>query len=231
MFDNLIASKAEKKKPLGSAVLSLAIQGAMIYGAVVATKGAAESIREIIQDTTLVFLEPPKPEAPPDQPPPEAIVSANPPPKGFQTVVAPEAIPTEIPPVDLTERFNPEDFTGKGVEGGIAAGVTGGTGPVIEGQVFLAAELEDRPRVISFPDPRYPPVLQSAGISGRVVFDFVVDTLGRVNRSTIKVVSSTNKAFEAPAIEALGQALFSPGKVQGRPVQVLVRQTISFTAP
>jgi TonB family protein len=228
VFENLIASKVTDKKPFGSAVMSFAIQSALLYGVVVATRGAAETIREIIQDTTMVFLEPPKPETP-EAPPPEAVVAANPPPKGFQTVIAVSEIPTEIPPVDLTKKFNPDDFTGKGVEGGIAAGVIGGTGPVIEGEVFLAAELEDRPRLISIEEPRYPPVLASAGITGRVVFDFIVDTLGRVNRGSIKVISSTNKAFQKPAIDALRTALFSPGKVQGSPVQVLVRQAISFT--
>ena len=228
MFENLVASKATDKKPFGSAVMSLAIQSALLYGTVVATRGAAETIREIIADTTMVFLEAPKPEAPPEMPP-EAVVSANPPPKGFQTVIAVSEIPTEIPPVDLTQKFNPDDFTGKGIEGGIAAGVVGGTGPVIEGEVFLAAELEDRPRLISISEPRYPPVLESAGITGRVVFDFIVDTLGRVSGASINVISSTNKAFETPAIDALRTALFSPGKVQGNPVQVLVRQAISFT--
>ncbi len=229
MFENLVASQGTAKKPFGSAIMSLALQGALIYGAVVATKGAAETIRGIIQDTTMVFLSPPKAPPPPDQPPPEAVVAANPPPKGFQTIIAVADIPTEIPPVDLTQRFNPDDFTGNGIEGGIAAGIVGGTGPVIVGEVFLAAELEDRPRLLTYEEPKYPAVLQSAGITGRVVFDFIVDTLGRVNRSSIKVVSSTNKAFEQPAIDALKTAVFAPGKVQGGPVQVLVRQAISFT--
>jgi TonB family protein len=229
VFENLVASSAKTKKPFGSAVMSFSLQAALMYGAVVATKGAAETIREIIQDTTMVFLEAPKEAPPPEAPPPEAVVSANPPPKGFQTIIAVEDIPTEIPPVDLTQKFNPDDFTGKGIEGGIAAGIVGGTGPVIEGEVFLAAELEDRPRIISIEEPKYPAVLQSAGITGRVVFDFVVDTLGRVNANSIKIVSSTNKAFEQPAVDALATAVFAPGKVQGAPVQVLVRQAISFT--
>ena len=63
MFENLVASQGIAKKPFGSAIMSLALQGALIYGAVVATKGAAETIRAIIQDTTMVFLSPPK--APP----------------------------------------------------------------------------------------------------------------------------------------------------------------------
>jgi outer membrane biosynthesis protein TonB len=176
VFNELIASNAKKQKSLGQGILSMVLHVAMIYGIVMVTQGAAETVREIIQDTTLVFLAPPKapPKAPPEAPPPEAIVSANPPPKGFQTVVAPEAIPTEIPPINVAERFNPDDFTGKGVEGGIAAGIVGGTGPVdVSGEVFLEAELDDPPRVISAATPRYPPVLQSAGISGRVTNSYV----------------------------------------------------------
>ncbi len=232
MFDQLIASKATKQRSFMQGVTSLVLHVAVIYGVVQVTKGAAETVREIIQDTTIVFLAPPKTAPPPPEaPPPEAIVSANPPPKGFQTVVAPEAIPTEIPPINVAERFNPEDFTGKGVEGGIAAGIVGGTGEVpVSGEVFLEAELDDPPRVISPASPRYPPVLQSAGISGRVIYEFVVDTTGHAEGGSFKLKSSTNKAFEAPAREAILKTVFKPGRVQGRPVRVLVVQAVSFNA-
>lgn len=232
MFDELVASNRKKQRSLGQGMVSLVVHLAVIYGMVQVTKGAAETIREIVEDTTLVFLAPPKQAPPPPEaPPPEAIVSANPPPKGFQTVIAPEAIPTEIPPVNVAERFNPDDFTGKGVEGGIAAGVVGGTGDVpITGEVFLEAELDDPPRVISPATPRYPPVLQSAGISGKVQYEFVVDTTGHAEASSFKLKMSTNKAFEAPAKEAILKTVFRPGRVQGRPVRVLVVQGVSFDA-
>ena len=232
MFDQLIASKATKQRSFTQALTSLVLHVLVIYGVVQVTQGAAEAVREIIQDTTIVFLAPPKAAPPPPEaPPPEAIVSANPPPKGFQTVVAPEAIPTEIPPINVAERFNPEDFTGKGVEGGIAAGIVGGTGDVpVSGEVFLEAELDDPPRVISPASPRYPPVLQSAGISGRVIYEFVVDTTGHAEGNSFKLKSSTNKAFEAPAREAIMKTVFKPGRVQGRPVRVLVVQAVSFNA-
>ena len=108
------------------------MHAAVIFAAVKVTTGAAEGIKKIVADTTMVFLKPPPPPPPPpDQPPPDVIVSQNPPPKGFQTVVAPTDIPKDIPPIDLDEKpFDPKDFTGKGVEGGIAAGIVGGTGPV-----------------------------------------------------------------------------------------------------
>ena len=230
MFNELIASNVKKQRSLRQGVLSMVLHVAIIYGVVMVTQGAAETIRKIMVDTTLVFLAPPKtPPKAPEAPPPEAIVRANPPPKGFQTVVAPDAIPTEIPPINVAERFNPEDFTGKGVEGGIAAGIVGGTGP-ISGEVFLEAELDDPPRVISAATPRYPPVLQSAGISGRVEFEFVVDTTGHAEGASFKLKNSTNKAFEAPAREAIMKTVFKPGRMQGRPVRVLVVQGVAFNA-
>ena len=92
----------------------------------------------------MVFLKPPPPPPPPppEAPPPDAIVTANPPPQGFQTVIPPTDIPKEIPPVDLNQKFNAADFSGKGVEGGVAAGVVGGTGPVdTQAETYLEAGL------------------------------------------------------------------------------------------
>jgi protein TonB len=177
----------------------------------------------------MVFLKPPPPPPPPpDQPPPDVIVSQNPPPKGFQTVVAPTDIPKDIPPIDLNEKpFDPKDFTGKGVEGGIAAGAVGGTGPVT-GEVFLEAQLDDPVQPISIPTPRYPPVLQSAGIAGAVDLQYVVDTTGHTEPGSFKVLKTTHPAFVEPAKEAILKGVFKPAKFKGQPVRQLVQQRISF---
>jgi protein TonB len=231
VFENLIESKRKRKNTLGQQVVSIFVHAGLIFGAVKATQGAAEAVREIAVDTTMVFLKPP--EAPPPPPQPEnVVVSANPPPQGFQVVSPPENIPTEIPPVNLNERFDPKDFTGKGVEGGIGTGVVGGTGPVpIEGEVFLAAEVDETPMANNESGactPKFPPVMQSAGIPGKVVMQFVVNTDGKVDPGTFKVVSSTHKAFEDPAKEAMLRCPFKPGKSRGQPVRVLVQQSLAF---
>jgi TonB family protein len=191
----------------------------------------AETINDKPVDTTMVFLKPPEPPPPPpEQPPPDVVVSANPPPKGFQTVVAPTDIPKDIPPVDLSEKpFDPKDFTGKGVEGGIATGIVGGTGPVnVSGEVFLEAQLDDPVQPISIPTPRYPPVLQSAGIAGSVDLQYVVDTTGHAEANSFKVLKTTHQAFVEPAKEAILKGVFKPAKFKGQPVRQLVQQRISF---
>jgi protein TonB len=230
VFDNLLESKPKKKRTFGQTVLSFVLHGLIAFGAVKATQGVAEAAKDATPDTTMVFLKPPPPPPPPppDQPPPEVVVSQNPPPKGFQTVVAPTDIPKEIPPINLKEKaFDPKDFTGKGVEGGVATGVVGGTGPVT-GEVFLEAQLDDPVQPISIPTPRYPPVLQSAGIAGAVDLQYVVDTTGHTEPGSFKVLKTTHPAFVEPAKEAILKGVFKPAKFKGQAVRQLVQQRISF---
>jgi len=195
------------------------------------TAAGAEAVKNVVADTTMVFLKPPPPPPPPpDQPPPDVIVAQNPPPKGFQTVVAPTDIPKDIPPVDLEQKpFDPKDFTGKGAEGGLASGIVGGTGPVdVAGVVYTEGQLDDPVQPISIPTPRYPPVLQSAGIAGSVDVQYVVDTTGHTEPSSFKVMKSTHPAFAEPAKEAILKGVFKPAKFKGQPVRQLVQQRISF---
>lgn len=234
MFDNLVASKPKRPKTVGETVVSVLLHGLIIFAAVKVTAAAPERIKAIIQDTTAFVLEEPdEPEPEPEKPPPDAVVSANPPPKGFQTLVPPDAIPKDIPPINLNERFDPKNFTGRGTEGGIAAGIVGGTGPVdlSNNEVFLEAQVDDPPQLLQPGPQRFPPVLQNAGITGRVEVQFIVDTEGHAEPASFKVLSSTHKAFEEPAREMILKSLFKPGRSRGQPVRVLVRQAINFTNP
>ena len=229
MFETLIESKPKKVRTFKQSVFSLILHIVLGYGAIRATAAPAATMKAILQDTSMVFLKPPEPPPPPppETPPPEAIVTANPPPLGFQTVMPPTEIPKEIPPVNLNERFNAADFSGKGVEGGISTGVSGGTGPVT-GETFLEAQVDDPVAPINIPKPRYPPVLQSAGLSGRVEVNYVVDTLGHAEPASWKVIKSSNQAFEAPAREAIMKGVFKPARIKGQAVRQLVQQVISF---
>lgn len=233
MFENLIESGAKRQTTFTQTLTSVVVHVVLLYGAVQATRGAAAVVQGIIQDTTMMFLTPPPPPPPPppDMPPPDAIVTANPPPQGFQTVMPPTEIPTTIPPVNLAERFDARDFSGKGVEGGIATGIVGGTGavPTVTGETFLDSQVDDPVQPINIPRPRYPPVLQQAGVSGRVELEYVVDTTGHAEPRTIRIISSTNAQFEAPARESISKGVYKPARIRGQAVRQLVRQAISFT--
>lgn len=232
MFDNLIASTPQRggaQKSLPSALTSISIHGGLIWLAVAATIKTAEVIEEAQADTTMIFLTQ-EAEAQPEEPAPiQEVLSIDAPPKGFQTLIPPVDIPTEIPPVDLSERFDPRDFSGMGVEGGVFSGVVGGTGPVDFSQAFLESAVDERPERLSGPYPRYPEMLRQAGIEGIVLLEFVIDTTGHVEVETLKVLQSTNRAFEGPAKDVIRRSVYRPGRVRGQAVRVLVSQQIGFT--
>lgn len=234
MFENLIESKPKRQQSLGQTIVSVFMHVLLIFGAIKATAGAAQAAAEIIQDDTSFLLAPPPPPPPPppDTPPPEAIVTSNPPPQGFQTIVPPKDLPTEIPPINLNEKFDASDFSGKGVEGGIAKGVIGGTGPVtaeiIGTQTFTEDQVDDPVRRTGGPAPEFPPAMREFGLAGSVRLRFVVGTNGRVESGSIQVISSTNKAFEPNAIKAVRESIFKPAMMRGKAVRQLVEQNVSF---
>ena len=76
--------------------------------------------------------------------------------------------------------------------------------------------------------PRYPSMLQSAGVDGQVRAQFVVDTLGRVEQGSFHALESTHDLFTAAVREALVRARFTPAEAGGRKVRQLVEQTFTF---
>lgn len=235
MFNNLIESKAKKQKRFGGSLASIIVHGVIIVGAVVLTANAG-----IVDDRTKVekvdFVEvkkdEPKPPEPEKAPPPPDVVVAPPPPKGFQVLQAPIDIPDVIPDIDLSKKITDEaDFSGKGVKGGIAKGVVGGTAPVPQGdQPYFDFQVE-KPAAMApgTAGPSYPDMLRSAGIEGSVLAQFVVDTSGKAEMNTFKALKSDNALFETAVKNALQRMRFLPAEVGGKKVKQLVQQPFQFS--
>ena len=239
MFDVLLASGAHLDLKPRWVTTSLLTHALIIALALVATRGALETSPVTVPETMLLFVPKPEPPPPPPaQPKPQPIattVIAEPPPKGFQTVVAPTDIPVAIPPVNLNEKpLDPRDFTGTGVEGGVANGVVGGTGVVAEAEAVYEATtvLEDfDPAVLlSQPVPNYPAALESAGVAGVVLVEFVIDTTGRTEAGALRIIESSHPAFEEAARAAVLAARFRPAHLGAVPVRQLTRQRVRFVA-
>ncbi len=94
--------------------------------------------------------------------------------------------------------------------------------------VYAEAEVDEKAELLSSPPAEYPRILRRAGIQGRVVVQVVIDTLGRVEPGSPRVVSSSNPAFNEPALNAVREAVFRPARVHGRAVRVRVRAPIEF---
>jgi TonB family protein len=70
--------------------------------------------------------------------------------------------------------------------------------------------------------------LRAMGIQGAVEMEFVVDTTGRVDPATLRVISSPDDRFTTAVRSALGNARFVPGRYNGHAVRTLVRRTFEF---
>lgn len=74
----------------------------------------------------------------------------------------------------------------------------------------------------------YSRYLQQAGISGKVVLEFVVDAKGSVDPATIRVVQSANDKLTEAAKSALGEIKFVPGVAEGHNVKTRVQFPIVY---
>jgi protein TonB len=235
MFNNLLESKPKKEKRAGGTLVSIVLHSVLIAGAVYATANAAIQNEKPRQEK-IDFVETPKEEPPPPKdepppPPPPDVVAAPPPPKGFQVLTAPVEIPDVIPEIDLSKKVTDEaDFSGKGTAGGVAKGVEGGKAIVQTDQPYFEFQVE-KP-VVPAPgstSPRYPDMLRQAGVEGEVLAQFVVDTTGRAEAGSLKVLKSSHDLFVQSVRNALPNMRFIPAEVGGRKVKQLVQQPFTFS--
>ena len=108
----------------------------------------------------------------------------------------------------------------------IPVGRPGGSGRGQE-ELFSLDQLDEPPEAIVKVSPVYPYEMHRAGITGEVVVIFTIDPAGNVRDA--EIFSSTQRDFEAPALQAMAQWKFKPGKIGGRAVNTRRRQPIEFT--
>lgn len=232
MFNQLIESRPQRKKSATGAIMSIVLHSAVALGAVYATASAGIEAEKNRQEN-IKFVETPKAKevVKKEEPPPPEKVAVVPPPKGFQVLRAPVEIPIEIPKIDLTRRVtNEEDFSGKGVAGGTATGVVGGK-PIDlnSNQTYFSFQVEKQVEPIgSTQQVAFPEALRSTGTGGEVGAQFVVDTLGRVETGSFKVLKATNDLFASAVRSHLPRMRFYPAEVGGRKVRQLVQQNFVF---
>ena len=211
--------KPDQRKRAGVGTISLVVHLLVIGGAVYATARAGNSETSVKADTALVFLE--QPRATTSTPPPALEVPL----KGFQTIAVPLITPASLPPVNLAEHFDPKDYSGTGVEGGRADGALPATA------AYSDADVEEHPELLAgqSPRPEYPDAMRWAGIQGRVLLQAVVDTLGRVESSSIRITQSPNPGFDRSVRDWALKARFRPARLHGRPVRVVISLPIDFS--
>lgn len=152
------------------------------------------------------------------------VRNGNPgPPAGFQTI--PAAPPGRSDAADLNEKPDPKSADGR--DGG--NGATNSPQPVDKEKTYTNDQVDAAVEQSKCPSPKYPATLRTVGVQGNASLRYVVGPDGAVERNSVTVVSSTNRAFEQPAIDAIMGCTYKPAKVRGTPVRQLVEQNIQFT--
>jgi protein TonB len=229
VFNRLPESNARRQRRTGGFVVSTVVHSALIALAVQATRlTAAPRPKPEVAPHVVIFDDPDPPRPSPAQPHVDRSRSNSRgpaiPAAPTRTVTFTDSIPHTIPDLGsmtdvLNHLFDPNRTR-------IADRPTPNVG---DGSPLTADAVEKA--VVALPGsapPRYPSMLQSAGVEGSVRAQFVVDTLGRVEQGSFRALESTHDLFTAAVREAMTRARFSPATAGGRKVRQLVEQTFTF---
>ena len=169
-----------------------------------------------LQDVDVANVPPPPPPPEPEQ---EEEQEEEPP---------PPALAEEAPPLDLSQlelAMNPgfsEGWMGGDFAVQLNTAVTKGDDL---DSVFSMADLDQKPRVIYQPGPTLSKATRRKS-PGTVYIIFVVDQRGRVINPVVQ--KSTDPVFTKPALAAVKQWKFEPGKRNGKAVRFRMRVPITF---
>ncbi|HEX4683669.1 MAG TPA: energy transducer TonB, partial [Gemmatimonadaceae bacterium] len=232
MLAVLLESRARRPKRAGDAAFSVAVHVAII-GAVVVTAAHGGTVTHRIERAPYVRLTVPRNVA--RERPLSHQVPTMRPPTGF-------AIPRfDMPVSNLSFAINlepkvsgpawpamPTCISCRGGVGSMADAVTraGGANGGDDNSAWRGSEL--LMRIVASAVPRFPERLRDAGVEGSVLVQFVVDTTGRVEMSSIKVMTSTHELFTEAVRDALARFRFRPAELTGHRVEALAQMPFEF---
>jgi protein TonB len=170
----------------------------------------------VVQNVDVAQLEPPPPME--EEEPEEEPEEQEPEPE----------LDSDAPPLDLDQlnmALNASMGDGWGIAGAAVNinKVAGSAGNA--DALFSLAELDQKPRPIYQPSPMLDSKVRKRA-PGKVYIIFVVDENGRVVNPTVQ--KSSHQVFEKPALAAVKQWKFEPGKRNGQAVKFRMRVPITF---
>jgi periplasmic protein TonB len=142
--------------------------------------------------------------------------------------------PAPAPSIDHFGEIVEHDGFSRGLPGttaGPVEGVTGGdgaTGPNVaqrpSGPIRPGRGVE-RPRKIRHLDPVYPEIARNVRVQGTVVIDAIIGPDGRVTQATIR---QSQPLLDQAALAAVRQWVYTPTKLNGTPVAVIMTVEVHF---
>lgn len=228
MLNVLLESRAPRARRMRSTMASALVHAALITGAVALTMpGPVAAKNADVRAVPIKYV------ALPQRVPPSehwGLPSPAPVARPAQiSIAAPDVVPTTLPPIDAGPAIDPDRIV---IGGGVSTTVPIGGGPMLGGGGSAVDErLVDRaPRLLGRAlEPTYPASLRDAGVQGRVVVQFVVDTLGRAELADLQVIETPHPLFVDAVRAALARYRFSVGEAGGRKVRTRVQIPFEFT--
>ncbi len=232
MFGTLIESEFRPQRRVGGTVLSVAIHTGIIAAAILAGASVAPARPTpppVVHVTFVPRAIPPHtPRAPRRAMPLEGPVFPAPAIPRWR-VQLPDPSVAIIPSIDVAHS-TPITVFDRASSGGLQSvigdplggdGTGDATEPTWTGNELLM-------HIARRVTPRYPESLRSAGIDGRVLVRFTVDTTGRIDPRSIEVLESTNELFTQAVRAALPGFRFTPSMWRGSRVRAAAEMPFQF---
>jgi len=204
-------------------LLSACLHGGVLFASYLTKKdvvaAAVEEEEAVIEIMQMPIIEPDEPDVPPDEAPPEEIEYVPPQQADVPTASIDSAFTQQIqPPPPSMQRPSGQMAIPAVSTAKAASGMK---------DLFDLANLDQVPQPRYQAQPQYPFEMRRAGITGEVVVGFIVDSEGRAVE--VYAVRSTQREFEAAAIQAVSKWTFRPGRKGGRAVNTRMQVPIVFS--
>jgi protein TonB len=205
--------------------LSIVTHALLLAGALLVPLLASDTLPAPVSELAFVVVP-----SPPRLPPPPLAPAAAPP-----VTINPEAAPLEAPSTIALEPPPPSFSPGRadGVPGGLPTDAVGSAPVALAPPPATTPEVPVRPGGnIAFPTkvkdvpPLYPPVAVAARVSGLVVIEAVITKEGAVRDA--RILRSVPLLDQA-ALAAVRQWRYTPTRLNGVPVEVVMTVTVTFT--
>jgi protein TonB len=159
-------------------------------------------------------------------------------------VTAPNVVPSAVPQVASAQTSTATDIgpaTGSGGSDTGPAGTPGvpwgspqgvlpdgppATAEAPAAKIYQVVGDVKAPVVLKRVAPTYPEMARRARLNGFVILECIIDQNGRIRDA--RVLRSSSLAFEQPALDAIQKWEFSPGSLDGKPVNVQFDLTVNF---
>lgn len=225
MLGVLVESRKARDRSMGGTVFSVGAHVVLIAAAVTATVKADDipPVEKSVPPLVFHIVEPPSGVR--ELPGASAVGSARSLPLPRRLDIDINLPPVSAPTIDLVPTEPGELAAGSRDR----APSTSGSGTVHQPNTYFEWMVEVPARARNGnPSPNYPRTLRDGGIEGTVLAQFVIDTTGRVDTTSIRAIAATHALFEKSVRDALARMRFTPAESGGRKVRLVVQQSFAF---